>query len=122
MADLSRSAVERRVVIEMSPRTAVRVAAAMGAAGAVSVAVTTACLMVLASVTGVHRSVDRMLGAVQRGDHMKASDLLLAAGAGVALLVLVGLTLAGVLVALFANHVLPLAGGLAVEEEDPQDR
>jgi hypothetical protein len=109
----------RRVVIDVRPRSVVRVAVAMGVACAISIGVATACLMALASVTGAHRSVDRLFSTVQRGQHLNTSDLLLSLGAGLALVVFVGTVLAGVIVALFANHVLPLAGGVAVDEEDP---
>jgi hypothetical protein len=109
----------REVVVAVSPRSAMRVAVAMGVAGAVSITVATVCLVGLASATGVHRPIDRMLSAVQHGRHMSTSALLLTTGAGLAVIVLLGATLAGALVAIFANHVLPLGGGVVVEEEDP---
>lgn len=107
-------------VIEVAPRSVMRVAVTTGAAMAVSIAVATACLVAVAGVTGVHRPIDRMFTSVQRGGHhMSTSELIAAAGAALAVIALVVTVLVGALVALFANHVLPLTGGVSVDEEDP---
>jgi hypothetical protein len=108
-----------RTVVAVGPRSVMRVAVAAGLAGAVSIAVATAGLVAVAAVTGAHRPIDRMFSAVQRGHHLTTSQVIAGAGAAVAAMALVGTVLAGALVALFANHVLPLTGGLAADEEDP---
>ena len=105
--------------VAVAPRSVMRVAAAMGVALAVSIAVATALLVFIARFTGAHRPVDRMFSALSRGHHLTTSQLIVAIGAGLAALAIVGALFVGGLVALFANHVLPLTGGVAVEEEPP---
>jgi hypothetical protein len=116
MAEVNR---RTATVVEVRPRSVMRVAVAAGFAVAVSIVVATACLVGVAAVTGAHRPVDRMFAAVQRGHHLSTSQVIAGAGAALAAAALVGTVLAGALVALFANHVLPLTGGLVTEEEDP---
>ena len=99
-----------------------RVSVAMGMALAVSIAVATALLVVIAAITGAHRPIDRMFSAVQHGHHLTTTQLIVATGAVLATLSVVGSALVGGLVALFANHVLPLTGGLVTEEEPPKPR
>ena len=107
-------------VIEVAPRSVMRVAITTGVALAVSIAIATVCLVGVAGVTGADRPVNRMFNAVQRGGHhLSSGQLIVAAGAILAAAVLVGAVLIGALVALFANHVLPIAGGVRLEEEDP---
>ena len=117
-------ATDRRTtrVVEVAPRSVIRVAVMTGMALAVSIAVATAGLVAVASVTGAHRPIDRMFTALQRGHHMNTSELIIAIGVALAGLALVGTVLAGALVALFANHVLPLTGGIQVDEDDPAPR
>ena len=105
-------------MVEVAPRSVMRVAVAWGVASAVSVLVATACLIGMAKVTGVHRPVDRLFSTVQRSGHLDTTRILLYAGVGLAVVTLVGAAVSGAMVALFANHVLPLAGGVAVDEED----
>jgi len=108
--------------VAVRPRSVMRVSIAMGFAVAVSIAVATVLLVGIAAVTGAHRPVDRMFSAVQHGHHLTTTQLIVAMGAALALLSVVGSALVGGLVALFANHVLPLTGGLGTEEEAPQPR
>src|SRR5439155_5390268 len=114
MAELNR---RTTTVVAVGPRSVMRVAIAAGFAIAVSIAVATACLAGVAAVTGAHRPVDRMFSAVQRGHHLSTGHVIAGAGAVLAVVALVGTMLAGGLVALFANHVLPLIGGLVADEE-----
>jgi len=99
-----------------------RVSLAMGLAVAVSIAVATALLVVIAGVTGAHRPIDRMFSAVQHSRHLTTTQLIVAIGAVLAALAVVGSALVGGLVSLFANHVLPLTGGLVTEEVPPGPR
>ena len=119
MADAGAKPTTRVVMVEVRPRSVMRVALAMGVASSVSVLVATACLIAVAKVTGVHRPGRSALhhGAAQRAPHHV--DVLLYAGIGLAIVTLVGAVVGGGMVALFANHVLPLAGGVAIDEEDP---
>lgn len=119
MADAAAKPTTRVVMVEVRPRSVMRVALAMGVASAVSVLVATGCLMAMAKVTGVHRSVDRLFTTVQRSGHLTTSEILLYGGIALAIVTVVGAAVAGGTVALFANRVLPLAGGMAVDEEDP---
>ena len=109
-------------VIEVAPRSVLRVAITLGMALAVSIAIATVCLVAVAGVTGADRPINRMFTAVQRGGgghHLSTSQLIVIAGGALAAAALVGTVLVGALVAVFANHVLPIAGGVRLEEEDP---
>lgn len=107
-------------MVEIAPRSVMRVAVTTGVAVAVSIAIATVCLVAVAGVTGADRPVNRMFNAVQHGGHhLSSSQLIVAAGAVLAAAALAGAVLIGALVALFANHVLPITGGVRVEEEDP---
>ena len=109
-------------VVGVAPRSIMRVAVTAGVAIAVAIAVATVCLAALGRVTGADRPVDRLFSAVHQGHHLNTTELIVALGVGLALLALVGAVLVGALAALFANHVLPLTGGLRIEEEDPAPR
>lgn len=122
MVETSERRARKVTTVAVRPRSVMRVSLAMGLALAVSIAVATALLVVIAGVTGAHRPIDRMFTAVQHSHHLTTSQVIVAVGAALATLSVVGSALVGGLVSLFANHVLPLTGGLVTEEAPPEPR
>jgi len=108
-------------VVEIVPRSALRVAAMTGVATAIAIMAATACLTALASVTGVDRSVNRLVSAFERGHHVGASQVLLGAGVALAVLALLGWVVVGLVIALFANPVLEVSGGVRVAARDADE-
>lgn len=106
-------------MVAVGPRSVLRVALAAGVALAVSIAVATACLVGVAAVTGAHRPIDRMFSALQRGHRLTTSQVIAGVGTSLAAAALVGTVFVGAMVALFANHALPLARGVVLDEEEP---